>query len=274
MPSRRRTICAKLGAVAGRGRAARRRSSSPMPACLRRRSSARSGRRSTRPACRPWCSAACTPTRPPTTSCRRWVARGRRRAGGRQPGGLVAVGGGSSIDAAKGIALAAVNAERGRALDYRNEFAVPGLPIVAIPTTAGTGAETNAFGVVTDPLTRRKFYVGHASTMPAAAILDPELHDRPAAGRHGGDRPGRAHPCDRVVPVGPGEPVGRRDRPAGDPDGRGHLARASLTAPTWRPGQQLLLASHMAGIGMAPPGSASCTPSGTRSAAATTSRTA
>ena len=88
---------------------------------------------------------------------------------------LVAVGGGSPLDAAKGIALAAVNPERGRDLDYRGDFAVPGLPIVAVPTTAGTGAETNSFGVVTDPATRRKFYVGHATTMPAAAILDPAL---------------------------------------------------------------------------------------------------
>lgn len=88
---------------------------------------------------------------------------------------LVAVGGGSPIDAAKGIALAAVNPRRGRDLDYRNDFEHPALPLIAIPTTAGTGAETNAFGVVTDPATHRKFYVGHASAMPAAAILDPEL---------------------------------------------------------------------------------------------------
>ena len=88
---------------------------------------------------------------------------------------LVAVGGGSVIDAAKGIALAAVNPERGRALDYRGTFAHAALPLVAVPTTAGTGAETNAFGVVTDVAAGRKFYVGHASTLPAAAILDPGL---------------------------------------------------------------------------------------------------
>jgi len=88
---------------------------------------------------------------------------------------LVAVGGGSPIDAAKGIAIAAVNPQRGRDLDYRSDFAVPALPIVAVPTTAGTGAETNAFGMLTDPATHRKFYVGHASSMPAAAILDPAL---------------------------------------------------------------------------------------------------
>ena len=91
------------------------------------------------------------------------------------PIALVAVGGGSAIDAAKGIAIAAVNPERGRDLDYRHGLNVPALPIVAVPTTAGTGAETNAFGVVTDPAARRKFYVGHASSMPAAAILDPVL---------------------------------------------------------------------------------------------------
>jgi alcohol dehydrogenase len=88
---------------------------------------------------------------------------------------LVPVGGGSAIDAAKGIALAAVNPERGRDLDYRREFRVAALPIVAVPTTAGTGAETNPFGVITDPERHRKFYVGHASTLPVAAILDPEL---------------------------------------------------------------------------------------------------
>ena len=88
---------------------------------------------------------------------------------------VVAVGGGSPIDAAKGIALASVNSQRGRELDYRSDFAVPALPLLAVPTTAGTGAETNAFGVVTDEQQHRKFYVGHASTMPAAAILDPDL---------------------------------------------------------------------------------------------------
>ncbi len=106
------------------------------------------------------------------------IAAGAAAAATAPPGTrttLVAVGGGSPIDAAKGIAVAAVNPERGRDLDYRNRFAAPALPIVAVPTTAGTGAETNAFGVVTDPVARRKFYVGHPSAMPAAAVLDPAL---------------------------------------------------------------------------------------------------
>jgi alcohol dehydrogenase len=88
---------------------------------------------------------------------------------------LVAVGGGSPIDAAKGIALAAVNPERGRDLDCRRDFAVPGLPIVAVPTTAGPGAETSSSGAVTDTATHERFYTGDASTRPAAAVLDPAL---------------------------------------------------------------------------------------------------
>lgn len=88
---------------------------------------------------------------------------------------IVSVGGGSSLDAAKGIALGAVNPERGIALDYTTEFAHPALPIVAIPTTAGTGAEVNAFGVITDVQGHRKFYVGHDSALARAAVLDPDL---------------------------------------------------------------------------------------------------
>jgi len=88
---------------------------------------------------------------------------------------LVAVGGGSPIDVAKGIAVAAVNPQHGRDLDYRGDVAVPALPIVAVPTAAGAGAEASAFGTVTDPAARRKFRVGHASALPSAVILDPVL---------------------------------------------------------------------------------------------------
>ena len=88
---------------------------------------------------------------------------------------VVGVGGGSAMDAAKGVALQATNGGRATDLDFRNEPAHPGLPVVAVPTTAGTGAETNGFGVVTDPPAGRKFYAGHESVKPVAAILDPEL---------------------------------------------------------------------------------------------------
>lgn len=108
----------------------------------------------------------------PTTNA---LDEGSDAAAAFQAEAIVAVGGGSSMDAAKGIALGAVNQQRGLDLEYSTEFEQPALPIVAIPTTAGTGAEVTAFGVITDARGRRKFYVGHESTTARAAILDPEL---------------------------------------------------------------------------------------------------
>jgi len=88
---------------------------------------------------------------------------------------VVAVGGGSALDAAKGIAIVAANSGVARDFDYTAEPPFPGLPIVAVPTTAGTGAETNGFGVIEDVAGRCKVYIGHASVRPRFAILDPEL---------------------------------------------------------------------------------------------------
>jgi alcohol dehydrogenase class IV len=88
---------------------------------------------------------------------------------------VVAIGGGSVLDASKGIALMAANEGPATAFDYRAEPKRSGLPLIAIPTTAGTGSETNSFGVIEHGQTRRKFYVGHPSVLPRAVILDPEL---------------------------------------------------------------------------------------------------
>jgi alcohol dehydrogenase class IV len=88
---------------------------------------------------------------------------------------VVAVGGGSALDSAKGIALLATNPGAAADFDYRCDPPGPGLPVIAVPTTAGTGAETNGFGVIEDVLARCKIYVGHGSVRPAVAVLDPEL---------------------------------------------------------------------------------------------------
>jgi alcohol dehydrogenase class IV len=88
---------------------------------------------------------------------------------------VIGLGGGTALDAAKGLSLAAANDLSVRDLDYRRDVARDGLPVIAVPTTAGTGAETNGFGVIDDPQTHRKFYVGHGSIVPRATILDPEL---------------------------------------------------------------------------------------------------
>ena len=108
----------------------------------------------------------------PTTAC---VDVGSDFAAQSDADILIAVGGGSSMDTAKGVSLGARNPQRGIGLDYQTQFEKPGLPIIAIPTTAGTGSEVNAFGVITDEATHVRFYVGHSSALAKAAILDPEL---------------------------------------------------------------------------------------------------
>ena len=92
-------------------------------------------------------------------------------------GGVVVVGlgGGSAMDSAKVLALGAPNQRAVMSLGYHDETVVPGLPVIAIPTTAGTGSETNTYGVITDAMSGRKGYVGHESVLPQVAILDPEL---------------------------------------------------------------------------------------------------
>lgn len=171
---------------------------------------------------------------------------------------LVAVGGGPPIDAAKGIAIAAVNPQRGRDLDYRGDFAVPALPIVAVPTTAGTGAETNAFGMVTNPATHRTFYVGHASSMPAAAILDPALTvGLPPAGTAATGLDALTHALESYLSA----------RPNPWSDGIAlqvirmiatSLPRAYADGADLAARSQMLLAAHMAGVAMANTGLGLC----------------
>ena len=89
--------------------------------------------------------------------------------------GLVAVGGGSPMDAAKAVGVLASNP--GKLLDYvgLGKVARP-LPIlIAIPTTTGTGSEVTQFTVITDHAQRRKVVIGGPQVAPSHALLDPEL---------------------------------------------------------------------------------------------------
>lgn len=88
---------------------------------------------------------------------------------------LVAIGGGSVLDAAKGVGILARNSTTAREFTQRGMPGTPALPIVAVPTTAGTGAETNGFGVIEDQTVRSKLYISDESAVPKAVILDPEL---------------------------------------------------------------------------------------------------
>ena len=171
---------------------------------------------------------------------------------------IIAVGGGSPIDAAKGIAVAAVNPERGRDLDYRRTFAQPALPLVAVPTTAGTGAETNAFGVITDPLARRKFYVGGPTSLPAAAILDPDLTlGLPPAATAATGMDALVHALEsgmswRANPWSEGIALQAIRMISA------HLPRAVADGTDREARSQMLLASHLAGVAFASTGLGIC----------------
>jgi len=91
--------------------------------------------------------------------------------------GLVAIGGGSSMDTAKGIGVVA--AHDGSIVDYEWGHSpirsrIP--PMIAVPTTAGTGSEVTLWAVITDPKRRIKFNVGGTPNIASwVALIDPEL---------------------------------------------------------------------------------------------------
>jgi alcohol dehydrogenase class IV len=158
---------------------------------------------------------------------------------------VLALGGGSSLDAAKGIALLAPTP--GARADGTGTAPGAGLPVVAVPTTAGTGAETNGFGVLEDPESRQKVYCGDASVVPRVAVLDPELtHGLPA-------RPTAATGVDALVHGI--ESLASRGR---DPVSEAFAAEAVRRAWAWLPAAvadgadpraraEMLVAAHLAG---------------------------
>src|SRR5437588_5370022 len=91
--------------------------------------------------------------------------------------GLVAIGGGSSMDTAKGIGVVA--AHHGSIVEYEwghspIESRIP--PMIAVPTTAGTGSEVTLWAVITDPKRKLKYNVGGTPNIASwVAVIDPEL---------------------------------------------------------------------------------------------------
>jgi alcohol dehydrogenase class IV len=88
---------------------------------------------------------------------------------------LIALGGGSPIDTAKAISVLAANGGRMRDYKVPNEIPKAGLPLIAIPTTAGTGSEVTRFTVITDSERDEKMLIMGLACCPAAAIVDYEL---------------------------------------------------------------------------------------------------
>jgi len=95
-----------------------------------------------------------------------------------QTGGIdtiVGLGGGSSLDTAKGCNFLLTNG--GRMPDYRGvgKATKPMLPLIAVPTTAGTGSECQSFALITDETTHQKMACGDPKAAARIAILDPTL---------------------------------------------------------------------------------------------------
>lgn len=85
---------------------------------------------------------------------------------------VIGVGGGSPIDTAKAVAVMARHSRN--VLDYRppGEFNAPGLPMIAVPTTAGTGSEITHHTVLVHAATREKISCRGEAFVPTAAVID------------------------------------------------------------------------------------------------------
>jgi alcohol dehydrogenase len=88
---------------------------------------------------------------------------------------LIGLGGGSSMDCAKGINFVITNG--GKIEDYWgiNKATKPMLPLICVPTTAGTGSEAQSFAVIAHPKTHLKMACGDKKAAAKVAILDPDL---------------------------------------------------------------------------------------------------
>lgn len=88
---------------------------------------------------------------------------------------LIGLGGGSSMDCAKGVNFLLTNG--GAMRDYQgvNRATRPMLAMIAVPTTSGTGSEAQSFALISDPVTHLKMACGDIKATCKAAILDPDL---------------------------------------------------------------------------------------------------
>jgi alcohol dehydrogenase len=88
---------------------------------------------------------------------------------------LVALGGGSTLDAAKAVNILFANPGPISLYEGTNKIARHGLPLIAVPTTAGTGSEADSNAVITNVAAKRKMILVGINNGPDYAICDPEL---------------------------------------------------------------------------------------------------
>lgn len=88
---------------------------------------------------------------------------------------IIAVGGGSPIDSAKAMSILAKFGGEIRDYKFPRQVNEAGLPIIAMPTTAGTGSECTRFTIITDDISSEKMLCSGIGFLPVAAIIDYEL---------------------------------------------------------------------------------------------------
>lgn len=164
---------------------------------------------------------------------------------------IVAIGGGSAMDAAKAIALCAANDRPVWELEYDGPDLSPAAPIVAIPTTAGTGSEAHPFSVITHEEIGRKDYIGHPSLLPKTTILDPALTvGLPSGVTAATGVDAMTHSLESLL--------SRNGNPFAEANAIGvirtvheWLPRAIADGSDLEARSQMLVASHLAGVGQA-----------------------
>jgi len=108
------------------------------------------------------------------------IAAGRAQFRAGDHDGIIGIGGGSGMDGAKAVCMSALNDVPVLDFNYHNPPPVfastnPFPPLVTIPTTAGTGAETESTAMITDTARMMKWCLAHPDLKVAATVLDPEI---------------------------------------------------------------------------------------------------
>lgn len=86
---------------------------------------------------------------------------------------IIAVGGGSPMDCAKGIGIVATNKQHILTFEGVDEVPIPGPPLVCLPTTAGSSADVSQFAIITDTTRRVKIAIISKTMVPDVALIDP-----------------------------------------------------------------------------------------------------
>ncbi len=86
---------------------------------------------------------------------------------------IVAVGGGSPMDCAKGIGIVSTNRQNILAMEGIDKVTIPGPPLICIPTTSGTSADVSQFAIINDTGDKKKIAIISKTMVPDVALIDP-----------------------------------------------------------------------------------------------------